>query len=112
MAWHYFVLLGCFLVWLCSVLGAVTLHMTIIDGLNTRRSADDQIPVSNLGLEAQDWWMDHFVKHGPFGFYRILLPEYRREFPTSRAPIWFIACVVAICLDAAASLVLMSKWLR
>jgi hypothetical protein len=111
-AWHYFVLLGCFMVWLCSCLGAVTLQMTIVDGLNSRRSADDQIPISNERLQATAWWMRHFARHGPFSYYRVLLPEYRREFPASRAPAWYVTCVIVTCLDAAASLLLIGKWLR
>jgi hypothetical protein len=59
--------------------------LRILDGLNTRRTANDQISVWNERRHV-GWWMKHFAIRGPLGFYRILVPEYRREFPESRAP--------------------------
>ena len=110
MAWHNLVVLACFVVYLCSVLGAVTLWMSILESLNTHRSPEDQIPVFKTRWRDHTWWIDHFAKHGPFSFFRIFLPEYRRAFPESRVPAWFIFCFTVLCLDVVVSALLLSRW--
>jgi hypothetical protein len=107
---HNLALLACFLVYLSSVLGAVTLWMSILESLNTRRSPEDQIPVFKTRWRDHTWWMDHFAKYGPFSTFRVFLPEYRREFPESRTPVWFIFCLTILCIDVGLAAVLLSHW--
>jgi hypothetical protein len=109
-ALHNLVVLGLWLIGMCFGLAYVALWINILESLNSRRSAEDQIPVFNMRWKDHAWWLDQLATHGPFGSHRALLSEYRRQFPESQAPSWFISCFVMPYLSWGACVIMLFRW--
>ena len=61
----------------------------MVQALNTRRSPDNQIPVSAVSWKDIKWNLNHF----PFP-HKALWKEYRLQFPQSRLYFWHVVAAV------------------
>ena len=61
----------------------------IVDALNCKRAASDQIPIAFASRKDFAWLLENY----PYPFWKIL-KEFRRQYPESRLYLWYIISVV------------------
>jgi hypothetical protein len=61
----------------------------IVDVLNSKRAASDQIPFGFASRKGFAWLLENY----PYPF-RKMLKEFRRQYPESRLHLWYIIRVV------------------